>query len=408
VRTRVLQQAVIADLGLRGLGTASLAELMHEAVERVADTLGVDYCEILELVPDRSGLVLRAGIGWRNGVVGQATVSAGCDSQAGFTLASGEPVIVGDLATETRFAPSARLYEHEVASGMSVVVHSSSGPFGVLAAHTRRHRRFTTDDTHFLQAIANVLATAIDRSRAQDEMRRLEQLARQRERLADLGAIAAQVVHDLGNPVAALSLQAELLLRRMAREDSAVRACLLKPAERVVAEIRRLDKLVSDFKDFARQQRLDLGPIDLRRFLEGLVALWRPVAAARRIQLALDLPPGVPPIVADEGKLHRVLDNLLKNAVEAIDSGPGEIRIAASLPTPERVRISVSDSGAGLAPGAHIFRLFETTKPGGLGLGLAVARQIALAHGGNLEAAPREPRGAVFHLDLPVEAGAAR
>jgi signal transduction histidine kinase len=285
---------------------------------------------------------------------------------------------------------------------MSVLIHGGAEPFGVLGAHTARRRHFTADDTHFLQAVANVLATSIERARGEVEVRRLQELARQRERLADLGAIAAQVVHEVGNPVAALSLQAELLQRRLGRDVAAAPKSVTGPAASIVAEIRRLERLVGDFKDFARQQRLDLASIDVARFLAAVADLWRPMAAAHRIDLTMRPAPALPAIMADEDKLHRVLDNLLKNAVEAIGKGPGAISLEATLLTRERLRISVSDTGAGLREGKATFRLFETTKPGGTGLGLSIARQIVLAHGGDLIGEPAVPHGTVFHIELPV------
>jgi signal transduction histidine kinase len=308
-----------------------------------------------------------------------------------------------NIATETRFRPPPLLHEHDVVSGMTVVIHDEHRPYGVLGTHTREQRNFTGDDAHFLQAVANVLATSIQRSRAQERALEFQKLAQQRERLADMGAIAAKVVHDLGNPVAAISMQAQLLLRRAARNPNASAGSLTEWAERIVSETQRLDDLVGDFKYFARQQRLDVTTIDLPDFLRTLVGMWQPVAAERGIALVLDIPEGLPALWADEGKLRRVLDNLVKNAVEAINIGPGEIRIEVSLAKPGVVRISVHDSGPGISETIQLFRLFETTKPDGSGLGLPISKEIAHAHGGNLDAERLEPSGTVFHLELPLE-----
>lgn len=403
IASRVNRQAAIAELGLRALRGARLPDLMNDAAALVVETLNVEFCKILELLPDGKALRLRAGVGWREGLVGHYTVSAGPESQAGYTLTTQEPVILDDLRTEHRFNGPQLLYDHAIVSGMSVIIHGRGSPYGVLAAHTVRQRQFTTEDTHFLQAMANVLATTIERAQAEKEVREFQALAQQRERLADLGAIAAQVVHDLGNPVAALSLQAELLLRRASRDPSVAGDSVSRPAARIAAEVRRLDKLINDFKDFARQQRLERTTLELPAFLHAICELWRPVAAQRHIELELTIADHVPTIRADEGKLRRLLDNLIKNAVEAFEAGPGQIRIQVSVPTGDKLRISVCDSGSGIRPGAQVFRLFETTKPGGMGLGLSVAKQIALAHGGNLEVERLEPHGSAFHLDLPLK-----
>ncbi len=167
LRSRAHQQAVIAELGQRALVGTDLATLMEEAVVLVAQTLAVEYTKILELLPDGEALLLRAGVGWMEGYVGHTLIKAKTASQAGYTLLSTEPVIVEDLRTETRFSGPPLLTDHRVASGMSVIIHGQDRPFGVLGAHTTQRRRFSTDDIHFLQAIANVLAAAIERKRAE-------------------------------------------------------------------------------------------------------------------------------------------------------------------------------------------------------------------------------------------------
>jgi PAS domain S-box-containing protein len=122
----------------------------------------------LELLPDGTALRLQAGVGWKDGSLGSATVGAGTDSQAGYTLRANEPVIVEDLRTETRFTGPPLLHDHRVVSGLSVIIQGQGRPFGVLGAHSTSRRTFTQDDVHFLQAVANVLGTAIERRRAEE------------------------------------------------------------------------------------------------------------------------------------------------------------------------------------------------------------------------------------------------
>jgi PAS domain S-box-containing protein len=137
----------------------------------VVETLGVELCKVLELQPGGERLLLRAGVGWQEGAVGRALVGAGKDSQAGYTLLSEEPVIVTDLRHETRFSGPSLLHAHGVVSGLSVIIPAASEPFGVLGAHTREPRTFTHDDTRFLQSVANLLATAIGRLKAEGALR---------------------------------------------------------------------------------------------------------------------------------------------------------------------------------------------------------------------------------------------
>lgn len=237
---------------------------------------------------------------------------------------------------------------------------------------------------------------------ALDEARRH---AEQRERLADIGAITARIVHDLGNPLAGLSMQAQLIHRRVTRTPERPAQDLAAPAERIVAEVRRLDDLVKDFLDFARQQRLDVRTIALPPFLQRVMDLWEPVATARQIELTMDVPEDVSEISGDEDKLRRVLDNLVKNAVEAIDHGPGHVALKVRR-AEERVRFTVSDDGPGVPAAVEMFKLFETTKRNGSGLGLSISKQIVLAHGGNIGFERLAPHGTAFHVDLPARVAA--
>ena len=165
--TRMLAhlQSVVADIGERALRGAPLSQMLDDAANQVAPGSGVDYCEVLEFLPNRDALLMRSGAGWKPGYVGHATVGLGTDSQAGYTLQSGEPVVVEDLATERRFAGTALLHEHEVVSGASVLVATGAGPYGVLGVYTRSRRNFTPDEVE-LSAGRRQCAGLSDRSPA--------------------------------------------------------------------------------------------------------------------------------------------------------------------------------------------------------------------------------------------------
>ena len=249
--------------------------------------------------------------------------------------------------------------------------------------------------------VAGIAIDVTERRRAEADLRDLQKVAQQRERLADIGAITAQIVHDIGNPLAGVSMQAQLILRRAKRDPNQPVSTMMKAVESILGEVRRLDSLTKEFMEFSREQRLELKAVDLRRFLQQVVDLWQPVAAAREIALTFDARGDVPALTADEEKLHRVFNNLVKNAIEAIDHGPGRVGIHVTRPEPGAVRISVTDTGSGIPETVQVFRLFETTKPEGSGIGLAVARQIVLAHRGSIECTRLDPRGTVFNVDLP-------
>ena len=246
--------------------------------------------------------------------------------------------------------------------------------------------------------VVGVLSTGQDVT----DRRAAQKLAEERERLADIGAISAKIAHDLGNPLAAVSLQAQSILRNVGHDGEQPLRTVAKPVEQLVSAVRRLEDLIHELLDFAREQRLECKPINVRQLLDDVVRLWHPVASAQHIALRTEIRQPLDRLEADENKLHRVLDNLVKNALEAIGEGPGEVKLSADAPDSERARISVEDTGPGIGDDVQLFRLFETTKKDGTGLGLAVSKQIMIAHGGDLSFDRREPHGAVFHMELPL------
>jgi diguanylate cyclase (GGDEF)-like protein/PAS domain S-box-containing protein len=170
---RAAQQAAVAALGERALEAEQPAALIDLAVEAVRDTLQVQLAALFELTDDGRSLLLRAGAGFPDGLVGAATVPAGWgDGQEGFTLIRREPVIVDNARTERRFEQSRLVAREDALSGVTVVVHSRGGPFAVLAAYSASTGAFTPDDVTFLQAVANVLGAALDRFAGDEEIRR--------------------------------------------------------------------------------------------------------------------------------------------------------------------------------------------------------------------------------------------
>ena len=157
------QQKAVAELGRFALGTHDLASLMAEAVTTATSTLDVDGGGILELSEDGEQLTIVAGTGLPDGFVGKRQIPVGESANAGFTLLTGEPTIVDDLAAETRFEPAPFLLQLGVVSIVSVPIQGHDRPFGVLDVRARVPRDFSEDEVDFLSAIARLITVAVDR-----------------------------------------------------------------------------------------------------------------------------------------------------------------------------------------------------------------------------------------------------
>jgi signal transduction histidine kinase/HAMP domain-containing protein/ActR/RegA family two-component response regulator len=173
---RSLQQTVVSALGQFALVSNDFGALLNQVSILVAQTLEVEYSCVLELQPDNQ-LNLCAGVGWKEGLIGTAAFPADSNTQPAFTLTAGEPVVVEELNTETRFGAAPFLTSHGVVSGITVAISQQGQAFGVLGAHTTNRRRFTEDEVHFLLAVATVLAMAVARKRAEADLEKLAAFA---------------------------------------------------------------------------------------------------------------------------------------------------------------------------------------------------------------------------------------
>ena len=189
IADRIHRQAMIAKFGLEAINEKDLDILFQKATSLLSKILNVEYTKVLELLPDKKSLKLRAGVGWHKGLIGNATVGNNKNSQAGYTLLKTTPVIVENLKNETRFYAPKLLADHDVISGMSVIIQGPETPFGILGVHTKKHRIFSKDDINFLQSIANILADVILRNSTEKELRESEEKYRMLTEQSLLGTL---------------------------------------------------------------------------------------------------------------------------------------------------------------------------------------------------------------------------
>jgi two-component system sensor histidine kinase HydH len=233
---------------------------------------------------------------------------------------------------------------------------------------------------------------AADRQRLQAELRRSE-------RLAALGKLLAGVAHEVRNPLAGIRSTVQLWQRGIGPDAESF--------DDLLAEVDRLDGIVARLLQFSRANAQELAPGDLNTVVAEVARLARGAAEAQGVRVELDLDPALPPVAMSPPALVQVFRNLTTNALQVMPGG-GTLRLSTrsgASAGAATARATVSDTGPGLGAEqlAHLFEPFFTTKAGGTGLGLAIAREIALAHRGDLTAGPGpDGPGAAFTLTLPA------
>jgi two-component system, NtrC family, sensor histidine kinase HydH len=254
--------------------------------------------------------------------------------------------------------------------------------------------------------LVNQLAEASRREtrRFQETAAKLETAVaqvRRQERLAALGQLTAGLAHELRNPLGTMKTSAELLARSVAKENPIAQ----EMAGYISTEVDRTNSLITRFLDFARPQHLRLEPGDISTLLDQAVASFyreRPPSLGG-IEIYKNYSPGIPPVKFDAELLERVFSNLILNAAQASPSG-GVVTIKTQLLDDHRVEVAVIDRGTGIEAKnlESIFNPFFTTKPEGVGLGLAICSKIIDEHGGNITVESSAGEGSVFHVILPV------
>lgn len=216
LQRRTGQQEAMARLGQLAISDCTEQELFDAVAREAAAALDVEMSKILELLPGGDELLLRAGVGWKPGLVGSARLAAEGGSQAGYTLKAGGSVVVTDLTTETRFDPPPLLRDHGVLSGLSVLIVGEEGrPFGMLGAHSTWRQKFNQFDVDFLNSLANLLSSAIRRNRA---VERQELLVRElRHRVGNLLALISSLFQSSARGAQSVAdLEDRFLARLMA------------------------------------------------------------------------------------------------------------------------------------------------------------------------------------------------
>ncbi len=403
------QHRAVAALSQIALKIADPIELCQQAVELIAKSLSVELASALELEPDGKSLAIRAEVGWKPGLIG-GRVPTGTGSLAGLTLAADKPLVVEDLARETRFTPTPMLIEHKVRSGVTVVIPGQPQPFGALGAYSTELKTFDQGQIDFMQAVAFVLSSTIERRKA-------ERTVAQSQRLESLGQLTGGIAHDFNNLLTVIIGQSSLLA-----DDLKEAAPQREMAQTIGVAAARAADLTSQLLSFARGQTLQVADFDANALIGEIDPLLRR-SLGEHIDVRAAMGAGLPNCRADRGQLVNALINLAVNARDAMPSGgrltieTARVRLDAdyaathSEVTPgDYLMIAVSDTGHGMPPEvlARAFEPFFTTKPvgKGTGLGLSSVYGFAKQSGGHVTAYSEPGHGTTIKLYLPVATGA--
>jgi two-component sensor histidine kinase len=372
---RIRQQEILAELGVVALQRIELTELLDRTVELAAKGLEADLAKILQYLPQKNRLLLRAGVGWDPGLIGTATVGADLESPSGFAIRTGQPVISNHLESEVRFRTPELLKVHGVRRAINVILQGEGAPFGVLEVDSRSEGEFSKHDIAFLQGAANIIGMAIERQRYERGLR---------DALDHQKVLVGEISHRVKN---SLQLVASMFtLQAAATTDQTLAQGLRDAISRVAAVARVHERLY---------RTAQIGTVDLAEYLGDVCADLASIVEPSAVQYAAD---GSIPMNTDRAiRVALLATELVTNAARHAYGGSigGEIRVnlTRSVGSSEIISLSVRDQGNGLPPG------FDTDQ--GDGLGMRLVGSLLAQMGAGLMIRNHDP-GTEFIVEVPL------
>jgi signal transduction histidine kinase len=404
--------------------------LFEEATRMAALGMAVRFCKVLEYLPDENSFLVRAGVGWHEGVVGHARLGADLSSPAGYALHTGKPVISNRLRDEDRFKTPELLLEHGVRRALNVILLGDGQPYGVLEVDSEVPGIFTEHDIDYLQAVANLVGLALERRRAEDalrqinetleqrveaevaERRQMEDALRQAQKMEAVGQLTGGVAHDFNNLLLVIMGNLELLGRAVAEDERLSR--LVATAHKGAT---RGARLTSQLLAFSRRQTLR----PETRLINEMIREFDVLATrmlGESVSVDFELDSGTGACEVDPAQFGSALLNLVVNARDAMpDGGTLTVRsknVAIDARSAARhadaqpgfyVVVEVADTGTGMPPDVmeRAIEPFFTTKESGKGTGLGLSQVYGFVRqsGGFLTIDSAPGRGTRISIHLP-------
>lgn len=368
---RLAQRDQLAALGAFALGNGEVDPLLNEVCRVVAAGLAVRFCKVLVPIPGENALLVRAGVGWHEGVVGHAKLDAGGGSPAGHALRTGEPVLSSKLREENRFLTPQLLLDHGIETAMNVIVRGEAQVFGVLEADSRRAGVFDAEDISFMQAAANLLGVGLERNRRDAALR---------QALEARDTLLREADHRIKNSLQLVASLLGIQRTRLSNEDAIAALEGAIARVRAVAETHR-----------ALNESIDLRNVAFGRMLSDLcshAAEFNPnvtVTCSAEGALELDAERAMP--------LGMIVSEALINAVRhAYPSGRSGEVLARAGERGEFLAIEIADRGIGYRSEAQL---------AGPSLGTTIIRSLARQIGAELEIDSTPGQGTTLTIRLP-------
>ena len=388
---------------------ATVEEATPQILQALCECLGWDLGTLWRI--DQEAGVLRCAQMWRKPSVEATQFEAATRASTfrpgswlpGQVWASRAPACIPDVAHDPGFLRARIAAREGLHAAFAFPILLGSEVLGVIDVVSREIRQPDQDLLDMMASVGSQIGQFIERKRAEESLRQAQAELAHVARLTTLGELTASIAHEINQPLGAMVNSANACVRWLAAQNLE-RA--RQSAVRIVADGQRAGAIITRIRALAKNAPSRKDWLDINDTIRDVLALAHSEVHRHRVMLKTHLAEPVPLVRADRIQLQQVLLNLIINAIEAmsgVDDGPRELAVQSDPDAAPGVRVTVRDSGPGLDPQRldQLFDAFYTTKPHGLGLGLAISRRIVEAHGGRLWASANMPHGAVFQFTVP-------
>ena len=383
--------------------TLNLDEALRAITKEACELMRARMCSLMLLDESRDWLDLRASFGAGTAYINKPRLSAG-ESLIGVVVRRKKPLQVANVQTDTRYQNVELARREGLISLLSVPLIFAGQCIGALSVYTARPYSFSNEEIKILSALAELSAIAIEKARLYERVVDVEEQLRQNEKLSALGLLAAEVAHEIRNPLTVMKLLYHSLDLKFEPKDPRN-----KDAQIIESKIEHLNKIVEQILDFARTTEPKFAPVNMNDLVDELSLLVRHKLANQDIKLVHDLQADLPLVSGDAPQLEQAFLNLILNAAEAMGQG-GTLtirsRVVQDADETTRVAVEFKDTGGGMTAEQQkgAFKtVLATTKAKGTGLGLAIVGRIIETHHGEIRIRSRVGRGTTIRIMLPVK-----
>jgi signal transduction histidine kinase len=398
LRLKVMLFESLASVSRTINSTLNLDEALRAITKEACDLMRARMCSLMLLDDSREWLDLRASHGAGDAYIKKPRLAAG-ESLIGVVVRRKQPLQAADVQTDSRYQNVDLARREGLVSLLSVPLIFSGQAIGALSIYTARPYHFSNEEVKILSALAELSAIAIQKARLYERVVDVEEQLRQNEKLSALGLLAAEVAHEIRNPLTVMKLLYHSLDLKF--EDRDPRA---KDAQIIEAKIEQLNKIVEQILAFARTTEPTFAPVNLNSLVDELSLLVRHKLANQGVRLVRDLQPDLPPVRGDAMQLEQAFLNLILNAAEAMPEG-GSLTIKTRALQSAQVAVAFKDTGEGMTKEQQqrAFKaILSTTKVKGTGLGLAMVGRTIETHHGQIRILSRPGRGITMRILLPI------